>query len=176
MNDRQLFHRAFDPEIAARDHDHIRCFDHLANVAHGGLILDFRHNFCGAFCFLQNATQRLQVAFLPRKTERDEVYFQFDADRDVFEILLRQRWQIHANSREIDVTPRTQRTQRKDFAANAVALFLQDEKAHHSVIDQDNITNRNVLHESVVIYIDRILLFALRAADGELENVTGLEP
>src|SRR5207248_6559100 len=170
----QFFHRTFDPEIAARDHDRVRRVDHFIDRADGGLVLDLRDDLRCAPEFFHESPEFLEIAFLPGKTQRHEIHSNLGAERHIVEVLLGERRQIHADAGKIDVAARTEHAGCKHFATDPVLLFRQDEKTHDTVVDQDNVANRNVVHESVIIYIDRIFLLALRAAHGELENVAGL--
>ena len=174
LNNRQFFHRTFDPEIAARDHDRVRRVDHFIDRADGGLIFDLRHNLRCAPELFHESPEFLEIAFLPGKTQGHEIHSDLGAECHVVEVLLCERRQIHADAREIDVAARAEHAGCKHFATDPVLLFRQDEKTHDTVVDQDNVANRNVVHESVIIYIDRIFLLARRAAHGELENVAGL--
>ena len=63
LNDRQLFHRTFDPEIASRDHDDVGRGDHLVDLAHRGLIFDLGDDLGAALGFLQNPPQFLEGRF-----------------------------------------------------------------------------------------------------------------
>ena len=61
------------------------------------------------------------------------------------------------------------------LALHAVGVFFQHLHVDHAVVHQHDITHMNVVHETVVVHIHRELLLALRAANGEFKNVTGLE-
>ena len=60
---------------------------------------------------------------------------------------------------------------RQDLATNPIPLLLQDEKPHHAIVDQDGVPDRNVVDQSIVIYVDGIFLLALGAPNGELEDI-----
>ena len=78
----------------------IRRADHRIDVAHRGLVLDFRHDLRRAPEHLHRAPQFLHIARLPRKAERKKIHLHLRAQPHIRQILLRQRRQIHAHARE----------------------------------------------------------------------------
>ena len=62
----------------------------------------------------------------------------------------------------------------KNLAVDPPVELFQDEEPHHAVIDQHDVADGNVVDEALVVHIDGIFFLALRAADGELENVPRL--
>jgi len=98
LNDRQLFRRTFDPEIAARDQDDVGRGDHVVDLAHGALAFNFRHDLRGAPGFLQDLPQLFEVFLFARETERNEIDAQLDSEGHVGQILFGQRRQIHMDT------------------------------------------------------------------------------
>jgi hypothetical protein len=109
LNDRQLFHRTFDPEIV--------------DLANGALAFNFRHDLRGAPGFLQDLPQLFEVFLFARETERNEIDAQLDSEGHVGQILFGQRGQIHMDTGEIDVPARTECARSQDNGANPVVLF-----------------------------------------------------
>ena len=83
LNDRQFFHRTFDAEIAARDHDCVRCRNHFIDLTDGRLIFNLGHHQRVALFLGQNAAQFFEVALLPRKTQGHEIDIEFNAERNI---------------------------------------------------------------------------------------------
>src|SRR5207253_2588800 len=94
LDNRQFFHRAFDPEVPPRDHDRVGGVDHLVDLPYRRLVFDFRDDLSGATEFFHDTPEFLEIAFLARETECDEIDPDLHTKRNIFEIFFRERRQI----------------------------------------------------------------------------------
>ena len=175
LDDRQIFHRAFDAEVAARDHDGVGLFDDFVEVFDGELILDLRDDARGAGMFVQHAAKLGDVARLAAKTERHHVHAELRAECDIGEILFGERREVDLHTGQVDVAARSHHTCGEEFAADFAAGFFQHLHVDHAVVHEHGVADGNVVDESVVIHADGVEFLALRAAHGEFKNVADLE-
>ena len=132
-------------------------------------------NFCDDLrltLFLgQELAQLFDVAFLAHKAQRYKIHSQLRAERNIGNVLFSQRRQIHVNAWEVNMTPRAEHGRSQHSGAHAIFSLFQYNQFDQAVIHQNLIADCDVLHESGVIHVNGILLFAFCAAHGELQNV-----
>ncbi len=175
LNDRQVFHRAFDPEITARDQDDVSDLDHRVDLADGALTFDFRHDLRAAPGFFQDPSQLCEVFLLACETERDEIDAQFDAESHVDQILFGQGRKIHMHAGEIDVPTRAERARSQNCGANPVVPFFQHAHLHEAVIEENYVADRDVVDQVVVVDRDRIRFRGFCAAHRDFQNIADRE-
>src|SRR5436190_6056008 len=69
----------------------------------------------------------------------------------VGQILFGQRGQIHMDTGEIDVPARTECARSQDNGANPVVLFRQHAHLHEPVIEENNVVDRDVIDQTVIV-------------------------
>src|SRR5215471_3599967 len=79
------------------------------------------------------------------------------------------------HARQINMSSRPELRRSENFADDAVSFLAGDFEFEQPIIDQNGVTDVNVLSKLIVIYRDRILFRWLGAANCELEDVTLLQ-
>lgn len=174
LDDGQIFHRAFDPEIPSGDHHGIGLADDLVEVAHSELVFDFRDDGGLASVAFEHVAQDIDVLAFAAEGECDEVHSEFASEGYVGEVFFGEGRQIYADAWQIDVAARAHGALGKYLTQDAVPVFFEDLHVDHAVIDQNGIALGDVVDKAVVIHIDRVIFLTAIAFDGELEFVAGL--
>src|SRR5439155_24265711 len=104
LDDRQLFHWAFDSQVAPGNHDRICTFDHVTYCADGELILDFSNGQSLALSLDKSTTQFLQIAFLTNKAQSHKIDTQLCAKGNITKFLLVKRRKIHLHSGKVKLS------------------------------------------------------------------------
>ena len=149
--------------------------DHLVEIAHRARAFDLGHDRGGASAFAQKPAELIEVLLFPGETQGDEIDLQLDPEGDVGQVLFRQGGEIHVHAGEIDVPARAERAGGEDGGANAVVLFFLHPHLHEAVVEENDVADRDVVDQAVVIDRDRVRLGRARAADRDLERVADRE-
>ncbi len=76
---------------------------------------------------------------------------------------------------KIDMASGTENALGEDLTPDAVVVLGQDFHVDDAVINEHDVSNRNIVNETLVVDIDRMHVFALLAAHGEIENIAWLK-
>ena len=119
----------------------------------------------GLFSFFKNRRSSSMSRFLRAKLSATKSTPELDAEGDVGAILLRQRREIDVHSGQIDVPSRAEDARGQHAAADPIVLLRQNAQLHHTVVDQNDVADRDVVDQVVVIDCDRVWLrcFSRRA-------------
>ena len=117
----------------------------------------------------------LDVGFLPAETEGEIIDAEFDAQGDVLQVLFGHGREVDFHPGQVDVSPRAEDAAGQHLAMHAVFLLGQDLHVDVPVVDHDHIALADIIDQAVVVHVDRVVLLAFGAADGELHLVAGVE-
>lgn len=109
------------------------------------------------------------------KGEGDIVDLQFKTDCDIGEVFGGESWEVDFNAGEVDVAAAAESAAGEDFAFDFVGMLGEDFHFNFAVVDEDGVTNGNVVDEVVVIDIDGVEFLAGFAANGEPELLARVE-
>src|SRR5687767_14123167 len=171
LNDRQVFHWAFDPEITAGDHHQIGGANDLVDILDGELVLDFGHDSRAALMFPEDGPEHLDVVRFTAKTEREKIDAELGADGDIRMIFGGQRRQIDFHAREIEMAPVSERAFGHNLATDPCSPLLDDPHVDDPVVDQHGVADGNIVDQAVIVDADAIDLLAPLTPDGEIEGV-----
>ena len=144
----------FDAEVTTGDHDRVAFLDDIIEDTHRVLIFNFRNDPRLAAMFRENAFESLDVRSLATKAQRDVVNADGGSKFNIGQVLFRKRRQVDFDPRKIDMASGTENTLREDLTPDAVVILGQDFHVDHAIVNEHDVSNRNIVNETLVVDID----------------------
>ena len=175
LDDRQLFVRTFNAEIATRDHDGVRLGHDGVKILDCLLVLDLRHDLRPPLRIGDDRPQLQNILRLTHERQRDEIHPHLQPHRNVRQIFSRQRGQADLHAGQIDMSSAAELSRRQHFTLNLVAKLLQHAHVDRPVVHEHDVALADVVDEILVVHVHRVHLLARLAAHREREFFTRLQ-
>ena len=176
LDDGKFFIRNFDSQIATGHHDGVGGFDEFGEIFDGSLVFDLGDDTgIASAVFVKDFAEFLDVLGFPDKGESDEIHAEFDAEPNVAPVFLGDGGHGDVDTGEVDVAAAAERAFGEDFALDAAVEFFEDFEFDDAVVEQDDVAVVDVVDEVGVVDVHGFFFLALRAFDGEFEDIAGFE-
>ena len=175
LHDGQFLVGDFDAQVAARHHDGIGFAHDGLEVFDRLLILDLGDDQRPRLAFLEHLLELQQIARFADKGKRDEIHAEFEAELHVLDVLGGEGGQADLDARQIDMPAAAQGALGQYLAFDLVAVLGEHLHLDRAVVNQDHVSDIDVIDKIGVIHVHGMFLLTLLAADRERELLAGLE-